>query len=225
MPITVQRTLSYHFLDLDKLFTSLVGTISMCYRKDIMTDSHEMKLKGRLLIATPNMGDPRFRSAVIYVCSHDSSGAMGIIINKSKGALQLSDMLENIGIEGDVQVADTPVLNGGPVDIDRGFVLHSADYFKTETSLKLSDTLNLTSTKDILEALVKDEAPKKAMLAVGYSGWGAGQIERELQDNAWIVADADEAIIFDADLDGKWAKALATLGIKPEMLSHSGGSA
>jgi len=194
-----------------------------------MTDSLDMKLTGRLLIATPQMGDPRFKDAVIYVCSHDRSGAMGIIINKqvikSGGALQLSDMLSNIGIEGDVKVADTPVLQGGPVDIDRGFVLHTSDYFKTDTSLKLSDTLNLTSTKDILEALVNDEAPEKAMLAVGYSGWGAGQIEEELQHNAWIVADADETLIFDTDLDGKWAKALASLGIRPEMLSRIGGSA
>ena len=194
-----------------------------------MTDSHEMKLTGRLLIATPDMGDPRFRSAVIYICSHDRSGAMGIIINKQMvkggGALSLSDMLNNIGIEGDVKVADTPVLEGGPVDIDRGFVLHSADYFKIDSSLKLSDTLSLTSTKDVLEVLVKNEAPEKAMLAVGYSGWGAGQIERELQDNAWIVADADEALIFDTDLNSKWNKALASLGIKPEMLSSTGGSA
>ena len=184
-----------------------------------------MQLKGRLLIATPDMGDPRFRSAVIYICSHDRSGAMGIIINKSKGRLNISDMLENIGIEGDVQIADTPVLNGGPVDIDRGFVLHSSDYFQADTSLKLSDTLNLTTTKDILISLVSDYAPEKAMLAVGYSGWGAGQIEREVQDNAWIVADADEALIFDTDLDSKWKKALGSLGIRPEMLSRSGGSA
>ena len=194
-----------------------------------MTDTDHMTLTNRLLIATPQMGDPRFKDAVIYVCSHDRSGAMGIVINKqmvkSGGALQLSDMLSNIGIEGDVRVADTPVLEGGPVDIDRGFVLHSADYFKSETSLILSETLSLTSTKDVLEALVQDEAPKKAMLAVGYSGWGAGQIERELQDNAWIVADANEAIIFDTDLDGKWVRALASLGIKPEMLSSIGGSA
>lgn len=194
-----------------------------------MTDSNAMKLTNRLLIATPQMGDPRFKDSVIYICSHDSSGAMGLVINKqmvkSGMAFQLSDMLSNIGIEGDVRVADTPVLEGGPVDIDRGFVLHSADYFKTETSLKLTDTLNLTSTKDVLEALVKDNAPAKAMLAVGYSGWGAGQIERELQDNAWIVADADEGIIFDTDLNGKWIKALASLGIKPEMLSSYGGSA
>ncbi|MDB2437903.1 YqgE/AlgH family protein [Hellea sp.] len=194
-----------------------------------MADSEDMKLTGRILIATPQMGDPRFKSAVIYICSHDSGGAMGIVINKQVikfgGALQLSDMLSNIGIEGEVKVADTPVLQGGPVDIDRGFVLHTSDYFKTDTSLKLSKTLNLTSTKDILEALVKDEAPEKAMLAVGYSGWGAGQIERELQDNAWIVAKADEALIFDTDLDGKWVKALAGMGIKPEMLSARGGSA
>lgn len=194
-----------------------------------MIDSNAMKLTNRLLIATPQMGDPRFKDSVIYICSHDSSGAMGLVINKqmvkSGMAFQLSDMLSNIGIEGDVRVADTPVLEGGPVDIDRGFVLHSADYFKTETSLKLTDSLNLTSTKDVLEALVKDNAPAKAMLAVGYSGWGAGQIERELQDNAWIVADADEGIIFDTDLNGKWIKALASLGIKPEMLSRYGGSA
>jgi len=194
-----------------------------------MTDSNAMKLTNRLLIATPQMGDPRFKDAVIYICSHDSSGAMGLVINKqmvkSGTTFQLSDMLSNIGIEGAVKVADTPVLQGGPVDIDRGFVLHSADYFKTETSLKLTDTLNLTSTKDVLEALVKEDAPEKAMLAVGYSGWGAGQIEQEVQDNAWIVADADEALIFDDDLGGKWTKALASMGIRPEMLSRIGGSA
>ena len=99
------------------------------------------------------------------------------------------------------------------------------DSFKSETSLKLSDTLHLTSTKDILEALVQDEAPEKAMLAIGYSGWGAGQIERELQNNAWIVADGNETLIFDDDLEQKWTKALASLGIRPEMLSRTGGSA
>ena len=190
-----------------------------------MTSPSTINLTGQLIIATPEMGDPRFNRAVIYICSHDADGAMGIMINKGRGGRMLSDMLENIGIEGAVRVADSPVLLGGPVDIDRGFVLHSADYFKSETSLKLSDTLNLTSTKDILEALVMDEAPEKAMLAVGYSGWSAGQLERELQDNAWIVAGGDEALIFDFNLEDKWTKALASLGIKPEMLSGTGGSA
>ncbi len=181
--------------------------------------------QGKLLLATPDMGDPRFRFTVIYVVSHDQRGAMGIIINKGKSGLHISDMLDQIGIEGDVKVADTPVLNGGPVDIDRGFVLHSADYFKKDTSLKISDTLSLTSTKDVLEALVSDEAPERAMLAVGYAGWGRGQLEKEIMDNAWLVIEADEDLIFSNDLDGKWASALGEMGIDPGALSHGGGRA
>jgi putative transcriptional regulator len=187
--------------------------------------SDPTNLTGKFLIALPAMGDPRFHQSVIYLCSHDESGAMGLIINKSKGPLNLSDMLTQIGVEGDVAVADTPVLNGGPVDIDRGFVLHSADYFRKEVSLKLSETMSLTSTRDILEALVTDKAPERAILAVGYSGWGPGQIEREIVENAWITADADETLIFDTDMDAKWTRAIAQLGITPEMLAHSGGRA
>lgn len=189
------------------------------------TDLQPQSYKGRLLLATPDMGDPRFRFAVIYVVSHDRSGAMGIIINKGKSGLLISDLLDQIGIDGIVRVADTPVLNGGPVDIDRGFVLHSADYFKPETSLKISETLSLTSTKDVLEALVSDSAPERAMLAVGYAGWGAGQLEAEIMDNAWLVTYADEDLIFSIDLDGKWATALGEMGIDPSALSHSGGTA
>ena len=181
--------------------------------------------RGKMLLATPDMGDPRFRFAVVYIVSHDRSGAMGIIINKSKAGLNISDLLDQIGIDGCVRVADTPVLNGGPVDIDRGFVLHSADYFKPETSLKLTDTLSLTSTKDILEALVSDAAPERAVLAVGYAGWGAGQLELELADNAWLIAEADERLIFEQNLDGKWASALGEMGIDPGALAHGGGTA
>lgn len=184
-----------------------------------------MDLTGKILLATPDMGDPRFRYAVIYMVSHDRAGAMGIVLNKPKEDLLISELLEQIGVEGQVRVADTPVLSGGPVDIDRGFVLHSADYFKAETSLKLTDTLSLTSTKDILAALVSDAAPSRAMLAVGYSGWGEGQIESEVAQNAWLVADADEALIFGEDLENKWAQALGNMGIDPAMLSASGGLA
>lgn len=182
-------------------------------------------LKGKFLIALPGMGDPRFEQAVIYVCSHGSDGTMGLIINKAKGKLKMSDLLEQSGIEGNVKVADTPVLSGGPVDIDRGFVLHSPDYSMEDSSVALSGTLSLTVTRDVLEALVSDEAPKKAVLAVGYSGWGEGQIERELVDNAWITTDADEALIFDTDMDSKWERAIRQLGISPESLAHSGGRA
>lgn len=180
---------------------------------------------GKFLIATPVMEDPRFSRAVIYVCNHDESGAMGLTINKTKGALSLSKMLDQIGIDGPVRVADSPVLNGGPVDINRGFVLHSPDYSHDDNSLRLSETLMLTSTKDVLEALVADHAPAQAVMAVGYSGWSAGQLEQELAINAWLVADADDGLIFDADMDGKWVRALAHLGIAPEQLSHLGGQA
>lgn len=189
------------------------------------TDIDDTYMGGKFLLATPAMGDPRFENAVIYICSHDRSGAMGITINKSKAGLLLSDLLDQMGIEGEVKVADTPVLNGGPVDIDRGFVLHSADYFKEESSLQLTDTLMLTSTKDILQALVKEDAPEKAMLAIGYSGWGAGQLETEIRQNAWLVVEADEAMIFNENLDEKRKRAFDKLGIAPEALSFMGGTA
>ncbi len=150
---------------------------------------------------------------------------MGLIINKPKGDIVISDLLDQIGIEGNVSVADTEVLEGGPVDIDRGFVLHTADYYNDGTSLRLSETLALTSTKDILEALTTEQAPDLAVLAVGYSGWGGGQIEQEIAQNAWVVAEAKESLIFEEGLDDKWSKALAVIGITPEMLAHTGGRA
>ncbi len=183
-------------------------------------------LTGKFLIALPGMGDPRFEKSVIYMCSHNSDGAMGLIINKAKGDILISDLLDQIGIEGSVRVADTPVLDGGPVDIDRGFVLHTADYINEGSSLRLSETLALTSTKDVLDALTTGgKSPDLAVLAVGYSGWGGGQLEREIAQNAWMVADAKESLIFEDGLEDKWAKALSIIGITPEMLSHFGGRA
>jgi len=178
------------------------------------TTPKPQSFRNSFLIATPDMSDPRFRFAVIYVVSHDESGAMGIIVNKGKTGLIISDLLDQIGITGDVRVADSPVLEGGPVDIDRGFVLHSSDYFRADTSLKCSDTLSLTSTKDVLESLVSDHHPKNALLAIGYAGWSPGQLEGEIANNFWLVADADDALIFSEDLDGKWASALTENGIE-----------
>ena len=189
------------------------------------SDSKTASLRNSFLLATPAMRDSRFRFAVIFMVSHDRSGAMGIIVNKGKPGLFISDLLEQVGITGDVQVADTPVLNGGPVDIDRGFVLHSSDYFKPESSLIISDTLSLTSTKDVLETIVSDDHHKNAMLAVGYAGWGPGQLEKEIAENSWLVTEADESIVFSNDLDGKWASVLAEMGIDPSCLSQSGGKA
>jgi len=195
-----------------------------------VVDEHEQmedisNLSGKLLIALPGMGDPRFEKSVIYICSHNSDGAMGIIINKAKGEIVISDLLDQVGINGQVRVADTAVLDGGPVDIDRGFVLHTADYYHAGTSLRISETLALTSTKDVLEALTTEDAPNLAILAVGYSGWGGGQLEREIQQNAWMIVDGKESLIFEQSLKGKWAKALSFIGVTPDMLSHFGGSA
>jgi len=185
-----------------------------------------LELAGKFLIATPNMQDPRFSRAVIYMCNHTAEGAMGLIINQPKSDIWLSEMLGTIGIEGSIKIADSPVLTGGPVDIDRGFILHSPDFDSPENSMALSKELSLTSTKDVLTALVSEtDAPEKAVLMVGYSGWSGGQLERELQQNAWLVVDSDEALIFDTDVETKWTRALAILGITPAMLSSFGGTA
>ena len=191
-------------------------------------------LENKLLVATPAMRDPRFSRTVIYMCTHSEDGAMGIVINRAKRTgdgerVHLSDLLDQIGVEGDVRVADTPVLAGGPVDMDRGFVLHSLDYQTPETTMPLSDTLALTSTKDVLAALVTDAAPSRAVLAVGYAGWGAGQIEGELAENGWVVcepeADLVDALVFGGDLSAKWSEALAGIGIDAAGLSARSGRA
>lgn len=192
---------------------------------EINTSSETESFRAKILLATPNMGDPRFSFTVIFVVGHDHTGAMGLVINKPKDDFLISDLLEQVGIEGDVKVVDTPVLDGGPVDIDRGFVLHSLDYFTEQSSLKVSETLAMTSTKDVLEALVTDAAPEKAIMAVGYAGWGPGQLEAEIADNAWLILDGTDSLIFSGNMDGKWASALSEMGIEPSSLSQSGGTA
>lgn len=195
-----------------------------------MTEKSDyISYSGQYLIATPAMGDPRFTQTVIFLCAHDASGAMGLIVNRSKMDLVISDLLDHVGVDGAPRVADAPVLDGGPVDIDRGFVLHSSDWFREDSSMNISipegERLGLTSTKDALEALVTEDAPHRAMLAVGYAGWGPGQLEAEIADNAWLLAGGDETLAFAPDMDSKWTQALARIGVSPEQLSAFGGSA
>jgi len=181
--------------------------------------------RGQYLIATPAMGDPRFAHTVIFLCAHDAKGAMGLIINRAKPGLVISDLLDHVGVDGAVRVADSAVLDGGPVEIDRGFVLHSADWFRDESSLKVSEQLGLTTTKDALEALVSDNPPDRAMLAIGYAGWEAGQLEAEIAQNCWLVAGGDDTLVFDDNMDAKWTQALARIGVDPAQLSAMGGRA
>ena len=182
-------------------------------------------LAGKFLISSPGMGDGRFKNTVIYMCVHDAEQAMGIIINKPKPDLVLSSMLPHLDVEGEVTNEDSDVLYGGPVESERGFVLHSRDFIDTENSLPLSETLAMTTSKSILTALTRPAAPKRAVLALGYTGWYAGQLESERMRNSWLISQADEDMIFTGHPDRKWRKALGMLGITPEILSAEGGRA
>ncbi len=188
-------------------------------------DSEDGFLGGRLIIATPAMMDKRFHNTVIYMCVHDAEQAMGIIINRPKPDLKLSSMLPHLNVKGPVTYEDTQVLYGGPVEKERGFVLHSRDFTDPNNSLPLSDTLALTTSKSVLSALTKANAPKRAVLALGYAGWQAGQLEAEIMRNSWLVAPADEDIIFTGEPRHKWKLALAAIGITPEFLSAEAGHA
>ena len=184
-----------------------------------MTDQHSLDLSHKFLIAMPSLADTLFSRAVVLICYHDAQGAMGLVINKPKGQLTLSDMLPEIGIEGEIRVANSHVVDGGPVDIDRGFVLHSDDITLKSKAAPLRHGLCLSSTRDALESLVSDQPPAKALLAIGYAGWDGGQLEREIQDNAWIIAESDPDIIFSQNHSAKWDRALRSLGIAPKHLS------
>ena len=171
------------------------------------------------------MQDPRFKNSVIFMCVHDEEQAMGIIINKPKPDLKLSSMLPHLEVKGRVTNEDTQVLYGGPVETERGFVLHSRDYFHKNNSLPLSATMALTTSKNVLKALVSANAPQKAVLALGYAGWNAGQLEHEIKRNSWMVTDADEDMIYAGAPEDKWKQALGTLGVSPELLSTQAGRA
>lgn len=182
-------------------------------------------LAGKLLVAMPGIGDPRFERSVIVLCSHDAEHAMGVIVNKPKEELTLGDVLGHLGIESGVETSAVTVLDGGPVRPDRGYVLHSEDYTSGDSTQKVGPGIRLTSTRDVLEAVAGDTAPERFVLALGCAGWGAGQIENELKQNAWLVVDADNAIIFDAAHDQKWTRAIRTLGFDPAQLSGEIGRA
>ncbi len=182
-------------------------------------------LAGNFLIAGPAMMDKRFRKTVIYMCVHDEEQAMGIIINRPKPDLKLSGMLPMLDVKGAVTNQDTQVLYGGPVETERGFILHSRDFMDKNNSLPLSDTMALTTSKSILRALVSANAPERAVLALGYAGWHAGQLEAEIIHNSWYVAPANEETIFGGAPKDKWRQALASIGISPELLSTQAGHA
>ncbi len=182
-------------------------------------------LIGKLLIAMPGMGDPRFDKSVVFICAHSDEGAMGLIVNKQTPDLALDDLLKQLDIDKTADGTGAKVFFGGPVETGRGFVLHSDEYQGSPSTLVVDDAFAMTATRDILEDIAQGKGPRECLAALGYAGWGPGQVESELQQNAWLIVDADQAIVFSPDAGGKWAAALAKLGIDPLMLSAEGGRA
>jgi putative transcriptional regulator len=180
-------------------------------------------LEGKLLIAMPGMADPHFEKSVIFMCAHSAEGAMGIMINKPVAGLSFQDLVQKLELAVTPSTPNIPVLYGGPVETGRGFVLHSGDYESSEATLPVSEDVSLTATLDILRAMADGRGPQHAIFALGYAGWTAGQIEDEIRRNGWIHCDSDPALLFDPELDAKWASALRKLGIDASGLSaHSG---
>ena len=184
-----------------------------------------LNLCGKLLIAMPGMSDPRFEKSVVYMCDHSDDGAMGLIINKPIPDLTLVDLLKQLSISGLEDRADVPVYFGGPVEVARGFVLHSAGYELEDITLKVDAQFSMTASRDVLRDIADDAGPADMLLALGYAGWGAGQLEDEIQQNGWLSCDATPEVVFNVPSAEKWTAALKLLGVDALMLSATAGRA
>lgn len=189
-------------------------------------------LDGQLLMAMPSMSDKRFQRSVIYLCAHSEDGAMGLIINQPAPEMKLSGLLSQLGIIGKSDrktmpraIKEKTVNVGGPVETGRGFVLHSADYFAENATLRIDASFSLTATIDVLKAMAEGGGPKRSLLALGYAGWAPGQLESEIQANGWLHCTADPDLVFDDDFDGKYQRVLNKLGINPSHLVNEAGHA
>jgi putative transcriptional regulator len=189
-------------------------------------------LDGQLLIAMPIMTDKRFARSVIYMCAHSAEGAMGLIINQRAPHISFPELLGQLSIAagpaGDAiqpELIDMNVHVGGPVETGRGFVLHSADYFADDSTLPIDDGICLTATIDILKAIAGGKGPDRAMLALGYAGWRAGQLESEIAANGWLHCPADLDLLFDRDLEQKYERAMSKIGVDPSHLVSEAGHA
>ena len=189
-------------------------------------------LDGQMLIAMPSMRDERFARTLIYMCAHSSEGAMGIVVNQPAADVSFPDLLVKLDVIPANERIQLPrragtikVLKGGPVETQRGFVLHTADFFIENSTLPIDEGICLTATLDILKAIARDEGPANAVLALGYAGWAPGQLEKEIQHNGWLHCTADSDLVFGTDTGGKYEKAMGKLGIDLGMLSSEAGHA
>ncbi len=189
-------------------------------------------LDGQILVAMPGMTDQRFARSVIYLCAHSKEGAMGIVINQKAKRVTFPDLLVQLEVIDEKEAIRLPtraggvqVLKGGPVETQRGFVLHSSDYHVEETTMPIDKAVSLTATVDILRAIAQGAGPYQAVLALGYAGWSPGQLEKEIQQNGWLSCEADPDLIFGADLASKYGRAMRKIGIDPAMLASEAGHA
>ncbi len=190
----------------------------------IETTRAEISLSGQLLVAMPHMEDPRFARTVVYVCAHSDDGAMGLVVNRLIDSMRFDALLDHLNLEVNISPPDLPIHFGGPVESSRGFVLHSGDFMQ-ESSLLIDDDVALTATTEMLEAIANDRGPKRCVLALGYAGWGAGQLDQEIQDNGWLLVPPDDQLVFGLDNDTKWEGAMTKLGIDLSLLSTQAGHA
>lgn len=182
-------------------------------------------LKGRMLIAMPGMDDPRFAKSVVFMCDHSDDGAMGLIVNKPNPEIDLAALLKQLDIKAQADLAARTVYFGGPVEMGRGFVLHSPDYVSPVTTLDVCPDVHMTGTLDVLEDIGRGFGPERWELMLGYAGWGAGQLEGEIAQNGWLVCEATAELIFDVPNEGKWQAALESIGVAALVLSAEGGRA
>lgn len=181
-------------------------------------------LTGKLMVAMPYLSDKRFHHSVIYLCGHDESGAMGLIINKSLTSVSFKDLLSQINIDYDDLAPDGPIYYGGPTEVGRGFVLHTIDYL-AEASVTISNNFALTATLEILRAISEHKGPRNALIALGYVSWSAGQLEAEIQNNNWLVIEAHENLIFNDEPANIWQHALDSIGVNPSYITTDTGHA
>jgi len=202
------------------------------YNRVVLADHQGTKMgvyasfKDHFLIAMPNMTDLRFTHSVIYICDHTSDGAMGIVINLPL-SIHLGDGLHNMNIDiiADQKIFHTPILAGGPIQQERGFVIHRASRQKWESSLPLTKKLSITTSKDILFAIASHKGPKDHIIALGYAGWESGQLEKEIAQNSWLCGPADPQVLFDVAPENRWRAAGALLGIDMDCISTEVGHA
>ncbi|MFT6558140.1 YqgE/AlgH family protein [Sneathiella sp.] len=181
-------------------------------------------LEGQILVAMPTMPDPRFKRSIILLCSHTEDGAMGIVLNKDLGVLSFKELLDQLDIPVTARSNNPHIHFGGPVETERGFVLHSTDLVH-ETTIPIGQGIALTATLDMLQCMAEGNGPDSSFLALGYSGWGPGQLEQEIQGNGWLVVEADSDLVFGEQLENKWQAAINKLGFDPGLLSSDLGHA